>query len=116
MGTGGLRLFGIAIALAIAFPLCAQDSKAATAVIVNSGSTNTAGFRIVVERSGDAEFTPAPRRSGPDSGAKAEPKHTKVPDTLVHGLYSDLDAAKPLSSLPRPRCMKSCLLYTSRCV
>lgn len=100
-------LFGVAIAFAIALPLRAQDAKAATAVIVNSGSTNTAGFRIVVERSGNAEFTPAPRRSGPDSGAKAEPKSRKVPDALVHDLYSDLDAAKPLSSLPAPRCMKS---------
>jgi hypothetical protein len=107
MGAGGFTFVGIAIASAIAFSLCAQDSKAASVAIVNSGSTNAAGFRIVVPRSGDAELTSAPRRFGPDSGGKAEPRRRKVPDTLVHDLYSDLDAAKPLSSLPAPRCMKS---------
>jgi|SRR5579863_1314941 hypothetical protein len=76
------------------------------AVIVNSGSTNTAGFRIVVERSGNAEFTAGPPRPNrPDE--KPKQMRRKLPDPLVERLYSDLDAAKPLSSLPSQRCAKS---------
>ena len=71
-------------------------------MIVKSGSTNTNAFRIVVERSGEAELTPEPRGIGPK-----EPVHRKVSEALVHNLYSDLDSAKPISSLPRPRCFKS---------
>ena len=82
-------------------------TAADVAVIVNSGSTNTAGFRIVVERSGKAEFTAGPRRSSrsPDE----TPKHLErtLPDAVVERLYSDLDAAKPFASLPNRRCMKS---------
>ena len=37
---------------------CAAD----TAVITNSGSTNTAGYRIVVERTGKATYTEMRRR------------------------------------------------------
>jgi hypothetical protein len=103
MRNRGFLIFGAGMTLAIAFPLRAADS----AVIVNSGSTNTPGFRIVVERSGDAEFTPTPRRPGPGTGAKAEPRQRKLPDNLVHALYSDLAASKPLSTLPPRRCMKS---------
>jgi hypothetical protein len=98
---------GMAVAIAIVLtssrvaeaPVRADDD----AVIANSGSTNTAGFRIVVERSGSAELTPMPRRSGEKPG----PKHERVPDPLIHDLYADRGAAKPLASLPRPRCMKS---------
>jgi hypothetical protein len=80
------------------------------AVIVNSGSTNKAGFRIVVERSGNAEYTPMPRRPNaplirPPEGTT--PVRRSIPDGLVRRLYSDLDAAKPLSSLPQARCAKS---------
>jgi hypothetical protein len=77
------------------------------AVIVNSGSTNTAGFRIAVPQSGEAEYTPAPRRViRPSSGPPAE-THLQLPDSLVKRLYADLDAAKPFSSLPTQRCAKS---------
>jgi hypothetical protein len=83
------------------------------AVIVNSGSTNTAGFRIAVEQSGDAEYTPAPRGAiRPSSGRPAQ-THLQLPDTLVKRLYADLDAAKPFSSLPTQRCMKSASFGTT---
>jgi hypothetical protein len=82
-------------------------SAADVAVIVNSGSTNTVGFRIVVERSGKAEFTGGPRRSGRSPDERPRQMDRELPDTLVRRFYSDLDAAKPLSSLPNRRCMKS---------
>lgn len=80
-----------------AMRLLAGDS----AVIVNSGSTNTAGFRIVVERSGKAS------RSETRRSTQAQPKSIKVPKKLVDRFYADLEAARPLSKLPRQACMKS---------
>lgn len=70
-------------------------------VIVNSGSTNSPGFRIVVERSGDAKYTPTRRAESP------EPVQRRVPAALVRRFYADLEAAKPLSALPAEHCAKS---------
>ncbi len=82
-------------------------SAADVAVIVNSGSTNSAGFRIVVERSGKAEFTAVPRKSGRSPDETPKQMERTLPDAMVKRFYADLDAAKPLSSLPNRRCMKS---------
>lgn len=78
---------------------CAQ-----TITIVNSGSTNTAGFQIVVEKSGDAEYTSQPRR-GPDKNPKKMQK--TIPKALTDRLFADVQAARPLSSLPARHCVKS---------
>jgi hypothetical protein len=98
---GQPRWVAAAIAVwGLSLPVAAADS----AVIVNSGSTNSDGFRILVERSGNAEYTALPRRPNPQP---VTPARRIVPDALVQRLYSDLEAAQPLTSLPRPRCMKS---------
>jgi len=83
-----------------------KDS-ADSAVIVNSGSTNIAGFRITVARSGQADYIATPRRFGPQSREKPEPAHKKLPRALAEKFFSDLERAQPLSSLPQPHCMKS---------
>jgi hypothetical protein len=81
-----------------------DDSDAAT--IINSGSTNRLGFRIVVDRSGVAELTPTRRRFGARQ-AQAAPIRRMLPHSLVETFYSDLKAAKPLDSLPAVHCAKS---------
>ena len=104
------------IAVSIAVLLGAASLRAAAsapAVILNSGSTNTAGFRLVVEKSGDAEYKPLPRKYGPQSSAPTGPTRRKLPDALAQRFYSDLEAAKPLASLPRERCMKSASFGTT---
>jgi hypothetical protein len=107
---GRFRLAGMVIAVCGGWlPVAGFSPPPDSAVIVNSGSTNKAGFRIVVERSGNAEYAAIPRGLNPQP---AQPESTKtahgpVPDALVQRLYSDLEAAKPLASLPQPRCMKS---------
>lgn len=94
-----MRRFGLfAIAAAMA---CAAEN---TAVIDNSGSTNTPGYRITIERSGTAEYSAKSRRPSPES---AKPVRRKLSAALVKRLYSDLDAAKPLSALPPQHCVKS---------
>ncbi len=86
----------------------ASPVDAASAVIVNSGSTNTPGFKIVVQNNGAAEYTPMPRaHQQPEGQQVLTPMKRKLPPALAHRLYSDLEAARPFSDLPRPRCMKS---------
>jgi hypothetical protein len=71
--------------------------------IVDSGSTNTAGFKIVVQKSGEAVYTSQPR------GAGEAPKtiYKTIPRTLAKTLYDDVDAGRPLSRLPTHTCVKS---------
>lgn len=80
-----------------------QTGNAAT--IVNSGSTNTPGFHIAVQPTGNAEYVSIPR----GANANAEPRKASrdVPADLKQRLFADLEAAKPLASLPAPHCMKS---------
>src|ERR1700735_3846739 len=79
-----------------------EERDAAT--IINSGSTNRAGFRIVVDRAGGGEFTVVPRRL-----RTADPQPGAIPRTLPPALaepfYADLAAAKPLASLPAGHCV-----------
>ena len=91
-----MRAIGVVLAAIV------LQAAADTAVIVNSGSTNRAGFRIEVERSGQAEYTSMPRR-----GQAAEQVRRKVPDALIQRFYADLEAAEPLSALPAEHCAKS---------
>ena len=77
------------------------STESGAAAIVNSGSTNRAGFRIVVEPSGRAEWLAAPQQ---------EPKEAvqrTIPSADVKRFYADLDAAQPLASLPQVHCVKS---------
>lgn len=86
----------------------APPADTGSAVIVNSGSTNTPGFKIVVKRNGNAEYTPMPRaHPRPESQHAGAPEKRDLASALAHRLFSDLDAARPFSDLPRPRCMKS---------
>lgn len=84
----------------------ASEADSELVMIVNSGSTNRAGFRIVVDRSGNAEFTATPRRLGPQQ-EQAAPIRKTVARALIDRFYADLTTAKPFSSLPAAHCMKS---------
>ena len=100
-----LRLLTIVVLLEVG-SMGVQGADPAVATIVDSGSTNRAGFRITVERSGAAEFTATRRRSGiPDDQVK--PIRQTLSEDTVRRLYADLEAAKPLSSLPAVHCAKS---------
>lgn len=83
--------------------LMAVDS----AVITDSGSTNTAGFRIEVGASGEAVYAPKPRRAGQGSRMGKQPVTRQVPSALLKRFFADLGNARPLASLPSQGCMKS---------
>jgi len=77
------------------------------AAVVDSGSTNTSGFRILVEPSGRTQSIVVPRI--PQGPPVELPITTvgKIPSALARRLYADLEAAWPLSSLPPAHCLKS---------
>jgi hypothetical protein len=87
-----------------------EDGDAAT--IVNSGSTNRPGFRIVVNRSGVAELTSTPRRFSVRQ-TQPEPVRLMLPRALVETFYSHLEAAIPLGLLPAVHCAKSASFGTT---
>jgi hypothetical protein len=74
--------------------------------IVDSGSTNRAGFRIVVDREGVAHMTSMPRRSRAPQ-EQSESVERVLSPVLVKRFRADLEAAQPLAALPEVRCMKS---------
>jgi len=74
-----------------------------TIVITNSGATNLIGYRILIGPTGEASFVSG---DGPGNAA--------LPAALFAKLKGDVDAAKPLSGLPREvSCMKSASFGTS---
>jgi hypothetical protein len=74
-----------------------------TIVITNSGATNLIGYRILIGANGDASYV-----SGDGPG------NATLPAALFAKLKGDVDAAKPLSGLPRAvSCMKSASFGTS---
>ncbi len=104
-----MRLIALVIAMAGVMSPIAQSFPSVQynlATIVNSGSTNTAGFRIAIRRSGAAEYTSIPRGAN-SQNTEPEKSGREIPKDLAMRLFSDLEAAKPLGGLPAPHCMKS---------
>ena len=83
----------------------ALPAETGTAVIVNSGSTNSPGFRIVVERPGTADYTQTRGRASTVKG--------HIPPELAKRFFTDLEAGKPLADLPHRTCMKSASFGTT---
>ncbi|MBU6428590.1 MAG: hypothetical protein KGR26_06255 [Cyanobacteria bacterium REEB65] len=76
-----------------------------TAVISNSGSTHTTGYRILVSPDGTATYQ-TPTGSG----------SMKLPGNLATALFADLKAAGQLSALPVGQCAKSASFGTTTTV
>jgi hypothetical protein len=100
------RLLAIVGFMAAASHLLGAREVGDSATIINSGSTNRPGFRIVVDRSGVAEFTSTPRGSGAQPARRASTRQM-LPHGLVQAFYADLQAANRLDSLPAVHCAKS---------
>ena len=73
-----------------------QTPAVRTAVIENTGSTNTRGYRITVSAAGAADWIATERRGGVVTG-KAQQATLSAP--LAKRLFHDLDAARPLAGL-----------------
>jgi hypothetical protein len=86
--------------------LAASPAPTDQAVILNSGSTNAAGFQITVPRSGDLQFAPGSKK-GRGGGDPPAAKSLSASADLVQRFFTDLDAAQPLHSLPASHCAKS---------
>jgi hypothetical protein len=86
----------------VSFLLCLSQSARAlvrsdVAIIVNSGSTNTIGYRIYVSPSGEVNYV-----DGKGSN------QAKLSHKLTEKFFRDIKIAEPLSNLPvKPGCAKS---------
>lgn len=76
---------------------------AGSAVILNSGSTNASGYRIVLAPDGSAQYVVA----------TSTPVRGRVPSALTHEFFADLHAASSLKTLPHAPCLKSVSFGTS---
>jgi len=72
------------------------------AVILNTGSTNALGYRIVIQQSGAAEYIHGDKRAT-----------ATVPNAVTTKFFTDLQAAMPLKVHPMIHCMKSVSFGTS---
>ena len=97
----------LAIALFAAYVAPAAATTIDGAVIENSGSTNGAGWRMVIRSSGQATTQVLSRR-GPQSGPASQPTPaTFTPDpALIEAFFRDVRAARD-SNEPPATCMKS---------
>jgi hypothetical protein len=66
------------------------------AVIMDTGSTNTIGYRIVIQRQGSVEYAAGEKRNT-----------ATVTSDVASAFFSDLAKAAPLDRLPSEPCMKS---------
>ncbi|MEH2064977.1 MAG: hypothetical protein V7K50_22410 [Nostoc sp.] len=92
------RLLGLT---GVSFLLCSSQLVMAlvpnnVAIILNSGSTNTIGYRIYVSPSGEVSYVDG---KGSNQG--------KLSEKLTKKFFRDLKVAEPLSNLPKQSCGKS---------
>ena len=85
----------------VSFLLCSSQLAMAlvpnnVAIILNSGSTNTIGYRIYVSPSGEVNYVDG---KGSNQG--------KLSEKLTKKFFRDLKVAEPLSNLPKQSCIKS---------
>ena len=85
---------------------CLGDGTS-SAAIVDSGSTNRAGYSITVDHSGSGTYVLMPRAAVAQRGVQTEARTRIIPGDLVRRFYADLSAAEPFSSLPDRHCVKS---------
>ena len=96
----------VVVALAIATGVAAASSD--SAVIVNSGSTNSAGYTIQVSSDGKGSVSVQQANGGAASG----PKAFTIPAATVARFFSDLAAARKSNAATVP-CMKSASFGTT---
>ena len=89
-------LHAAVLALAVASPAADQ------AVIVNSGSTNTAGYRLRISADGSAYLNQANL-----------PLHRQISPQLVARFFNELHQTGGVASLPDAHCMKSASFGTT---
>jgi hypothetical protein len=75
------------------------------ATIIDSGSTNSAGMRITVDRDGARSIILS--RGALSHGADSSAQRVNLPKPMCRRFLRDLAAAGPLDRLPARHCIKS---------
>ena len=105
LGLAGL-LFAALPAAAKTPPKAAPKATAMqTAVIENTGSTNTSGYKITVTSTGSKYHVASVSNNGNDHNSETGNKEPL--GQQVRQFFADLNAAMPLTSLPAGRGMRS---------
>ncbi len=98
------------ILLALVFTLVSSNSASDIVQIVNSGSTNTAGYVIELKRNGLVHWTVAPRRRvtvAPESSTTASPNQIRLPTARANEIFKAIDEASPFDQYQPVFCGKS---------
>ena len=96
------------LAAAIAIGTGVAAASPDTAVIVNSGSTNSYGYTIAVSSDGKGSVTMQER----GGNAAGSPKSFTIPSATAARFFRDLSAARKINAVTEP-CMKSVSFGTS---
>lgn len=107
-----MRIGGWALLAALASASAMTAASAAPpekAAIVNSGSTNTAGYRIDVSSDGTGTLT---MQAHPRSDLSTKPKPFRVETALAARFFNDVKAVRGIDVQGKP-CMKSASFGTS---
>jgi hypothetical protein len=90
-------------------PSYAAGQGKAKAEVMNTGSTNSPAYRIVISSSGHANYTVTGRRGvrGPSAANSSKATAVTLPASLTKKFFKDLGAAMPLSAMPAGQCAKS---------
>lgn len=87
---------------ALTIASCVAATSRDSAVIINSGSTNTMGYKISISADGNGSVTLQGRTGTPSS----KPKSFQLPAATATRFFGDLAAARKENAPPIP-CMKS---------
>lgn len=101
-GGAALMFLCLSIASAAPAPVPYLPVPHHATVILDTGSTNALGYRIVVARDGSAEWVMGSTR-----------QRAQLSKSTTDTLFADLKAAMPLSQLQSTHCMKSASFGTS---
>ncbi|CAF1533142.1 unnamed protein product [Didymodactylos carnosus] len=96
-----VNTFGL-FCLLVIFSIACCDTNSIQ--IVNSGSTNTAGYNINIERNGQTKYSVFRRFP---IGGNPQEKTTQLEQNLRENLFANIEMVMPLSQYPVKHCMKS---------
>ncbi|CAF0889185.1 unnamed protein product [Rotaria sordida] len=106
------------LVVTVCIAIVSSDSEHNIVRIVNSGSTNTAGYTIELRRDGIVRWTVAHRRpllittpSTPSSTTSV--MSIRLSSALTNSVFESVQAALPLSQFPPKFCIKSVSFGTS---
>ncbi|CAF1167433.1 unnamed protein product [Didymodactylos carnosus] len=98
-----------ALLIVLAAFICVQCQDTNVIDIHNSGSTNTAGYDIKIERNGRTSYQVFRRRPqiGEDQSGNKDNGNTTLTSGLTENLFQQIEKTMPFNQYPVKHCIKS---------